>query len=210
MQRGLKVSLSSLIFVVLLVSILGIAYSRVTPDDVVGLLLARLPEPQITQEDFLRVLPALLGFGARIDFDAPIEDFIALLTDLGVIPEGFEIDPGAPVTKGWASVLKVKATNIRPGLIEWAQIQIYGLTPEIAFRMAVRAGVMAPGEPTDLETGMEFACDALATASRARSHPLPGASIPDILAVIEAITAQVCTRTDCLPIIPRIVPIPTS
>jgi hypothetical protein len=206
----LKVSLRILVVGVLLVSALGIAYSQTTPNDVVSILLTAMPQAQITQEQFLRVFPALLGFGARINIDAPIEDFIALLTNLGVIPKRLEIAPGAPVTKGWASVLKVKALGIRPGLIEWGLIQIYGLTPEIAFAMAVRAGVMAPGKASDLETGIEFACDSLAVASMARARPLPGASIPAILAVINAITERVRTYETCLPIIPGMVPVPTS
>ena len=190
------------------VSIIGL--SGITPANVVTLLQENLPRPQVTQADFLRILPALLGFGDRINFDAPIEEFIALLTKLGVIPRDLAIDPAAPVTKGWASILKVKALNIRPTFIEWIQMQIFGLTPELALRMAQRAGVMAPGAADDVETGLEFACDALATASLARIQPLPGAKTWLIVDVIQAITRYIVDAGTCAPIIPGLVPVPTS
>lgn len=194
----------------LIVAIPLVALAQITPDNVATLLSMKLPDSRVSQGNFLRVLPALLGFGARIKFNAPIEEFVLLLTDLGIMEPGYPINPPAPVTRGWAAVLKVKALGIQPNLIEWIQIKISGLTPAIATKMAQRAGVMPPGKAENTETGMEFASECLAIASLARTRPLPGANISSILAIISAITSRVVNIKTCELVIPGLVHVPTS
>lgn len=199
-----------LVLVTLAVLIPFVTLAQTTPNNLTTFLSRKLPQPIVTQEDFLRVLPALLGFGSRINFNDPIEKFILLLAELGVVEPGFVISPISPLTKGWASIVKVKALGISPGLIDWVQIKLNGLTPGIAFKMAKGAGVMAPGETGDFETGLEFASECVAIASLAHKNPKAGANVSAILEIIQGITTRVVDIKTCNSVIPGLVIVPTS
>jgi len=121
----------------------------------VNVLLNRLiEEPLITQEMFFRWMLLLLNPSETIPMNAPFEEMVQLFRAMGILPEGFPLDPQAPITFGEAALLLLRALEIETPLLDQlllsAGLQAAG---EAALEIAVREGLMPPADPDDILTG---------------------------------------------------------
>lgn len=124
----------------------------------VNALLDRLvQEPVITQEMFLRWLLILLNTAETIPMNAPFEEIAQFFLATGVIPEVFPLDPGAPITRGEAALLLLRALEIETPLLDQLLLSA-GLraAEEAALEIAVREGLIPPGDPDDILTGADL------------------------------------------------------
>lgn len=116
-----------------------------------------IQEPVITQEMFLRWLLVLLNPAETIPMNAPFEEIAQFFLAMGVIPEVFPLDPEAPITRGEAALLLLRALEIETPLLDQLLLSA-GLraAEEAALEIAVREGLIPPGDPDDLLTGADL------------------------------------------------------
>ncbi|GEM_PF-3567637 len=127
------------------------------PPAVVALLEEWAREPVITQEVFLRWLLLLLNTADAIPMTAPIDEIVQYFFTTGVIPDAFPVDLNAPITKGEAALLLLRALEIETPLLDQLLLSA-GLqaAEEAALEIAVREGLVPPGEPDDVLTGLDL------------------------------------------------------
>lgn len=142
------------------------------PRNVGDLILNLLPEASITQGQFIRWLFALLNQSQTLPLDADIEEIIQFLVTIHIIPSIFPIDLEAPITKGAAALLLLRALELQVSFIDQLLITV-GLkqAEEAAFVIAVREGLISGGRPDDLVTGRDLANMSLFLLERLQVSP---------------------------------------
>ncbi len=139
---------------------------------------------RITQEQFFRWLLMLLNTSETLPLDAPIDDIVSYFLAAGVIPGIFPLDLSAPVTKGEAALLMLLALELETPLLDQLLLST-GLqaAEEVALEIAVREGLLPPGDPNDLLTGVELGVMSSALLIRLETAPPPFFSAKDITCV---------------------------
>lgn len=127
------------------------------PPAVNALLDRLIQESILTQEMFLRWLLILLNPAETVPMNAPFEEIAQFFLATGVIPEVFSLDPGAPITRGEAALLLLRALEIETPLLDQLLLSA-GLraAEEAALEIAVREGLIPPGDPDDILTGADL------------------------------------------------------
>jgi len=152
------------------------------PPSVGKFLMELMPEAFVTQEQFLRALFIMLNRSEELPFDAPIEEIVQFLTELGVIPEIFPLDLGAPITKGEAALLLLRALELEVPFIDQLLLTV-GLkeAERAAFEIARREGLIPPGKPEDLLSGRELVAMIVKGLVRFQINAPLGATPTDLL-----------------------------
>lgn len=125
---------------------------------VVNALLDRwIQESVITQEVFFRWLLLLLDTAEAIPLTASFEEIAQYFLSSGIVPDVFPIDPEAPITRGEAALLLLRALEIETPLLDQLLLSA-GLraAEEAALEIAVREGLIPPGDLEDVLTGAEL------------------------------------------------------
>jgi hypothetical protein len=137
-----------------------------------------------TQEQFFRWLLMLLNTSETLPLDAPIDDIVSYFLAAGVIPGIFPLDLSAPLTKGEAALLLLLALELETPRLDQLLLST-GLqaAAEAALEIAVREGLLAPGDPDDLLTGAELGAVSSALLIRLETAPPPFFSAKDITCV---------------------------
>lgn len=153
-----------------------------SPLAIEGFLHQLIRQPTITQEQFLRWLLLLLNPSETLPPDAPIEDIVAYFLAAGVIPEIFPLDLSAPITKGEAALLLLLALELETPLLDQLLLST-GLpaAEEAALEIAVREGLLAPGDPDDPLRGAELGALSSALLTRLETAPPPSFGAKDII-----------------------------
>lgn len=159
----------------------GNCYSPLAVEDYLDGLLE---QPTITQEQFFRWLLLLLNTSETLPPDAPMNDIVLYFLETGVIPGIFPLDLAAPLTKGEAALLLLRALELETPLLDQLLLST-GLqaAEEAALEIAVREGLLAPGDPDDLLTGAEIGVMSSALLVHLETAPPPFFNDKDITCV---------------------------
>ena len=200
-----------LLVVMAVVSIVGLLAVGAVAEDLTGLASRILPASCVTQADFFSALNMAFGNCAGETGKGVVPSFISS----GFLPSGFTSSADACVTKGFASQVLYHALGLRPALLEWIQISVSGLTPELALSIAQRYSVMASGNASDRLTGREFVATILAILQ----YELANKRVPcvgyykyrgELVHWFNAIQTTVMTPAEAATYIPGLVVVPTS
>ena len=200
-----------LLVVMAVVSIVGLLAVGAVAEDLTGLASRVLPASCVTQADFFSALNMAFGGSEGETIQGIVSKFISS----GFLPSGFTLNADACVTKGFAAQVLYHALHLTPGLLEWIEISVRGLSPDMALRIAQRHNVMVSGKASGNFTGREFVATILATIQfEIANKRIPFVSYyryrGTLVHWFNAIQTTVMTPAEAATYIPGLVIVPTS
>jgi len=152
-------------------------------------------DPLVMEEDFIELLPSLLGLDHLLPVSPMLHDYISLLQERKVIPPDFVVFLGRPITKGKAAFLVVNALGLKATSTE----RFFWKGERLALMIARRHQIIPVEEkadPSQFLSGPEVCAIALRITDESKKKPLPGANSESILAVRNNIEKTIISRKD--------------